>query len=322
MDKKWADKYNFDYTKVKSPKDIEPFLEEIRVNEPDVYPMRGAVAGYYTQNTYEGIASGVGLDRTNTGELKAIYAWDAKGYEDDLRLARDWYEKGYIRSDIASVMDDTNDFFGGKYVVTTTGWKPGFEAAQAGNLGGEHIAMKLADKSYITKSGLLATMHAISAYSKNPDKAIKLLALIQTNKELYNLLAHGIEGVHYTKVDDKHIKLNEESGYYLNMSWAFGNQFNAYPLEGQEENVWEETKKMNDEGERSRLLSFSFDSQNVQTQLSQLATIQQQYVNMNNGSTDWEKVIEEYKIKMKNAGVEDVLKEVQKQLDEYAKTLD
>ena len=43
---------------------------------------------------------------------------------------------------------------------------------------------------------------------------------------------------------------------------------------------------------------------------------------MNNGSTDWEKVIEEYKIKMKNAGVEDVLKEVQKQLDEYAKTLD
>lgn len=321
MDKKWADKYNFDYTKVKTPKDIEPFLEEIRVNEPEEYPIRGAVSNYYIQDTYEGITGGVGLDRTNTGELKAIYEWDAKGFEDDLALARDWYEKGYIRSDIASVMDDTNDFYGGKYVVTTTGWKPGFEAAQAGNLGGEHVAMKLADKSYIRKADLLSTMYAISAYSKNPEKAIKLLALIQTNKELYNLLAHGIEGVHYTKVDDNHIKLNEESGYYLNMSWAFGNQFNAYLLEGQDDNVWEETKKMNDEGERSRLLSFSLDSANIQTQLSQIATIQQQYTNLRNGSADWKTVLEEYKSKMKNAGVEDVLNEVQRQLDEYAKTL-
>ena len=321
MDKKWADKYNFDYTKVKTPKDIEPFLEEIRVNEPEEYPVRGAVNNYYVQDTYEGITGGVGLDRTNTGELKAIYEWDAKGFEDDLALARDWYEKGYIRSDIASVMDDTNDFYGGKYVVTTTGWKPGFEAAQAGNLGGEHVAMKLADKSYIRKADLLSTMYAISAYSKNPEKAIKLLALIQTNKELYNLLAHGIEDVHYTKVDDNHIKLNEESGYYLNMSWAFGNQFNAYLLEGQDDNVWEETKKMNDEGERSRLLSFSLDSANIQTQLSQIATIQQQYTNLRNGSADWKTVLEEYKSKMKNAGVEDVLNEVQRQLDEYAKTL-
>lgn len=321
MDKKWADKYNLDYESIKTPKDIEPFLQTIKENEPNNYPIRSAT-GYYTMNTYEEIISGVGLDRTNTNELKAVYEWDAKGYEEKMDEARDWFEKGYLRSDIASVMDDTNDFYGGKYVVTTTGWKPGFEALQSGNLGGEHIAIKLSDKAYVQRSNLLSTMYAISAYSKHPDKAIKLISLINTNKELYNLLAHGIENVHYKWVDDKHIKLDAESGYYLNMSWAFGNQFNAYLVEGQDENIWEETKKMNEESERSSLISFELDTTNIQTQLSQIATVKQQYTNMFNGSANWKEVFDEYKSKMVKAGIEDVLNEVQRQLDEYAKTLE
>ena len=142
---------------------------------------------------------------------------------------------------------------------------------------------------------------------------------MNTNVEAYNLLCYGIEGKHYTKVDDNHIRLDKNSGYYFNAAWKFGNQFNAYLLEGQDDNVWEETKKLNDEAEKSKIIGFVFDTSNVQTELSQMATVVGEYANYDNGSVNWRDTFDEYKTRMMNAGAENVLKEVQRQLDEYAK---
>ena len=187
-------------------------------------------------------------------------------------------------------------------------------------LGGEHIAIKLQDKAYVTGASLTSTMWAISAYSKYPEKSIKLISLLNTNKDLYNLLCYGIEGKHYNWIDDNHIKLVDNGGYYLNTSWAFGNQFNSYLLEGQDDNIWEETEKVNDEAEKSRILSFVFDNSKIQTELSQISTVTQEFKNMNNGSVDWRECFDEYKSRLKAAGIENVKNEIQRQLDEYAKT--
>ena len=317
LDRKWAEKYNLDVDSVKTIDDIEPFLQKIKDNEPDYFPTR-PYYNYWEKN-YEGITSCVGLDEREKGKLKAIYEWDAEGYEEGLEKLRQWYLKGYFREDVASVVDDNNDFLAGKYVVTGTGWKPGFEATQNALLGGDNIVIKLDERSYAQGSSMIGTMLAVSASSKHPDKAIKLISMLNTNKELYNLLSYGIEGKHYNWVDDNHIKLVEDGGYYVNASWAFGNQFNAYLLEGQEDDIWEETKKLNDNVEVSRIISFVFDNSKVQTELSQIATVTQEYKNFANGSIDWKENIDQYKAKMKAAGIENVLNEVQRQLDEYAK---
>ena len=318
MDKKWVDKYKLDVNSIKSVKDLEPFLQTIKDNEPDYYPARPY--GNFLMEKYESIAGGVGLDLRDTEKLTAIYDYEAEGYEAGMDLNREWFEKGYYREDVASVVDDTNDFLAGKYVVTGTGWKPGFESTQSALLGGEHIAIKFSDRAYVTGAGLTSTMYAISAYSKHPEKSIKLISLINSNKDLYNLLCYGIEGKHYNRVDDNHIKLVDNGGYYLNASWEFGNQFNAYLLEGQDDNIWEETEKLNNNAEKSRILDFIFDSSNIQTELSQISTVTQEFKNMNNGSINWRECFEEYKSRLKAAGIENVKKEVQRQLDEYVKT--
>ena len=318
MNKKWADKYHLDVNSIKTMKDIEPFLQTIKDNEPDVHPTRPY--GNPGLKNYEAIAGGVGLDLRDTDNLTAVYEYEADGYEEGMDMNRDWFNKGYYREDVASVVDDNNDFLAGKYVVTGTGWKPGFESTQSAMLGGEHIAIKLRENAYVTGATLTSTMWAVSAYSKYPEKSIKLISLINSNKDLYNLLCYGIEGKHYNWVDDNHIKLENNGGYYLNTSWAFGNQFNSYLLEGQEDNIWEETKKLNDEAEKSRIVAFVFDSSKVQTELSQISTVTQEFKNMNNGSVDWRECFDEYKSRLKAAGIENVKKEIQRQLDEYAKT--
>lgn len=320
MNKNWAEKYNLDVDSIKKADDIEPFLQTIKDNEPDYYPTR-PYGNYWVKN-YESIASVVGLDKSETGKLKAIYEWDAQGYTDGLEKLRQWYEKGYFRSDIGSVLDDSSDFYANKYVVTGTGWKPGFEATQSAILGGEHIAIRIGTP-LATGASLTGTMYSISAYTKYPELAIKYIELVNSDKDLYNLLCYGIEGKHYEWVDDTHIKLNEKGGYYPNSSWEFGNQFNAYLLEGQDNDTWEVTKAFNDSAEKSRLLAFVFDTSKVQTEITQISTVKSEYKNMlNNGSVDWRENFEEYKKKMLAAGAENVLNEVQRQLDEYAKTLE
>ena len=320
LDRKWVDKYNLDVDSIKKIGDIEPFLKQIHDNEKDVYPYRVDGVGMWMIGNYVNITSAIGLDDSEKGELKAIYNWDAKGYEEGLYTLRDWFLKGYIRRDIASVMDDTSDFYAGKYVVTNTTYKPGFEASQNNMLGGDNIAI-LMGPGVVVNGACSGSMLAISATSKHPDEAIKLINLLDTDKEFYNLLAHGIEGKHYNWVDDNHIKLVENGGYYFNMSWAFGNQFNAYLLEGQDDNVWEETREINDTAERSRLIGFGFDTTNIQTEITQCSTVQSEYKNIFNGSVDLSTgIFDEYKSKMIAAGADNILKEVQRQLDEFAKS--
>lgn len=318
MNKKWADKYNLDVDSIKTVDDIEPFLQQIKDNEPDVWPMR-PYGNWWVKN-YSPIISCVGLDNRNQNELKAIFDWEAEGYEHGLEKLREYFLKGYFRSDVASVMDDTNDFKANKYVVTGTGWKPGFEANQSAQLGGEHIAIILGD-TLVTRTGLTGTMYAISANSENPDKAIQFINLMNTDKDLYNLFCYGIEGMHYDWVDSEHIKVNDNGGYHPNASWKFGDQFNAYILEGQDPNIWEESRKINEQAKPDRTLQFRFDTTDVQTEISQLETIISEYKNMlTNGAVDWKEHFEEYKTKMKRAGADNLLNEVQRQLDEFAKS--
>lgn len=57
------------------------------------------------------------------------------------------------------------------------------------------------------------------------------------------MLCFGIEGEHYTKVADNRIETVENSKYFPNTAWMFGNVFHSYYVQGQEDGVWEATEK-------------------------------------------------------------------------------
>jgi putative aldouronate transport system substrate-binding protein len=69
--------------------------------------------------------------------------------------------------------------------------------------------------------------------------------------------------------------------------------------------------------------SFVFDQSSIETQVANVLNVQQQYWwPMELGFTDYNTAYDEYCKKMEAAGLQDIVDEAQRQLDEYVKTLE
>ena len=137
---------------------------------------------------------------------------------------------------------------------------------------------------------------------------------------VYNLLCYGIEGKHYNKVGENRIETIKDSGYAPNKSWEFGNNFNAYLMEGQEDDIWEQTKEVNETATVSKLLGFALDTEPIKSELEACnAAVEEYMYNLTAGAVDIDTKLPEFQKKLKNAGVDRMIAEVQKQVDEWKK---
>lgn len=316
VQKDLANKYNLNPKLIKKIQDFEPFLEEIKKNEPNLFPLRGYSPDIYY---YEYIQPTKVVIKKDEQDYKAYNWFDTKEFKDYIKQKRDWFNKGYIRQDIATVTNDSADIKGGKYAVASSSFKPGGLDEIEARFGREYIEI-LMDEPYVPVGASIGSLNAINKNSNNPEKAIKLLELMNTDKEVYNLICFGIEGVHYDKISDNQIKVKKDSKYYPNMSWAYGNQFNAYLTETQQPGVWEETIKMNEQAKKSILAGFVFNTEPVKNELSQMATVEKEYSLLQTGSVDIEPMYSEFLAKYKKVGADKVLLEVQRQIDEWVKS--
>lgn len=317
IQKRLADKYNLDVSKIKTIEDMEPFFEQIKQNEPDIYPYRTVWDnGPWTRPLYEQIyASSNIYIKKDSSSTELLVGFETPEFQRAIAKLREWYEKGYIRSDVASAANDTAGWNAGKYAADITTWKPGQEALDKAQ-GYEYVYAPL-HEPYMLRDGASAAMTGVGANSKNPEKAVELIALMNSDKDLYNLICYGIQGTHYNLTEDNKIAVVENSGYKPGRDWVFGNQFNAYVSEGADADVWEKTDEMNNNSIKSPLIGFTPDVSAIRMELSQLASVADEFAYMFTGAYAVEDYWEEYVSKMEMAGVRKVRDELQKQVDEF-----
>lgn len=317
-----AEEYGLKADEIKSLNDIEPFLAWVKEKHPEISPFRvtastggvegeGLASDQFSGSTY---ATDNG-DGTVTVSTPADSTHSTAKYE----LMRKWFEKGYIRADIASVTDDNPEFLAGKYATWCGVYKPGADAEHnANNPSIRCIAIQISD-AYMPYNAGSTTMTAINARTKHPDEAFKVIELVNSDKELYNLLAFGIEGKHYNLDETGRAVLVENSGYNPQGAWKFGNVFNSLLVPGQSDDVWEETIAFNEAARKSPLMGFSFDPTDVRTEIAQIATVNGKYTQGIKGFeplSAWHpKFVEE----LKAAGVEKVADELERQINEWIK---
>ncbi|SFJ35249.1 putative aldouronate transport system substrate-binding protein [Paenibacillus sp. UNC496MF] len=313
--KRFVDKYKFDIGSVKTEADLAPFLETLKKNEPDVVPFafqagnNGPIDGnlldygpvtYYKNDPYKSV------DKRETPEYKAY-----------LDLMHDWYRKGYIYPDLATVKDFNQLMAKGNIaVMTDVTFKPGGEAGYPAKNGGNEVVRKAITDPLFT--GVTTSMNAISKASKNPERALMLLELVNNDKKLYDLLCYGIEGKHYTVANGVYAPV-ENSAYAPNVDWVFGNQFNGLLRPGQPADVFEQTKRLNEQAAIHPINGFKFDDSSLKTEVAAVAAVQAEYaVPLETGTADPNEVLPKYLDALKKAGSDKIQAEMNKQLAAWA----
>ena len=317
----FVNKYHFDYKSVKQLSDIEPYLEMVHKDYPELN---------YTGDLWNEFASSYGFEEfIGDGIPGAIYfgksgtpvvvnQYESDEWLDYINMRRKWQKLGYTQPNLISLQELRDSSGKARRRVSwnsMTTYKPG-GAAEVSNILELDILEQRLSTPLLTTNGVAATLNAISATSKNPERAMMLLELINTDKELYNLLSFGIKDKHYTMLGDNKIKLGPEDKKYLGLNWSVGNVYNSFVMEGQPDDVWEQTEALNDSAEISPLLGFSPEHENVKVQISNCQSVISEFKStLEQGIGDPAEVQAKFIEKLKLAGVDKVIDEMQNQIN-------
>ena len=322
MPRRIAEEYGIDMTYISDLRQLEPYLELIRDNEPQLFPIHNPYQEY-TERITPSFAvirkAAIGSDDAFTVHPQH----DTREHQAMLELRRDWMEAGFFRPDIATVENTNADRNNLRYAMWMDQVGPDFKVNAERRYGEEIIGIPVLPP-YIESAAGIETMNAISRTSRNPEMALRFLEVMQTDKELYNMLSYGIEGEHYEFIEENTIRLVEDSGYQPNRTWMFGNTFNRYLTEGEDPEVLEQIREVNATALRSPLRGFNFDAAPVRTQIQQVQAVVKEFggISWVESDSEYDSLFDEYRTKLKQAGQDEIVEEVQRQVDAWLEGVD
>lgn len=295
-------------------------LAKVKAKRPDLTTINptsfNTVA---TENIYETLVGGIALRRDGISDKLVILA-DTPEYQYGIDTLNKWYNAGYIRNDIASKgaamasIDEER-----LHAVTWNTWKPGQDVYFKAQRENTEPVYSFISQPYVKSTAPLSTMISVGATTNYPEECVKLIYMLNSNKDMFNALNFGIEGENYNVNADGTVTEIPDSGWNLGKNaWKMGNQFNSFVMEGQPLDVWEQTKKMNDDAPKSPAIGFVPDTTKITTELANITNVEAEYnARINFGTTPRSEYWEEYRSKLETAGIQKVLDELQKQYDEF-----
>lgn len=322
INKKMADKNGIDISTIKTFEDIEPALQIIKEKESGVEAFQTLVGeSPYRVLDFEklvgddvpGAVYGDGRDTTvindfDTPEAKALFTTLNK-----------WYKAGYIRKDADTITDMSANRKAGKVFSAIAQLKPGKDAEQSLSDNTEWKQVDLTPVRSTTRD-MNGAMNAISTTSENPERALMFLELMNNDVELVNLIDFGIAGTHYTKINDTTIEQTQagKDNYNMGTSWLMGNQFNTYLFASEDPKKWDNFRAYNDSAVASKLAGFSVNAEKIKTEVAALTAIKKQYMpGLETGKSDPATALPKFTEKLKGAGLDAALKEMQSQVDAF-----
>ncbi len=327
--RQFSDKYKLDLTKATKLNDLEPYWEAVKKGEPaDVKAIGcddgggGGIWDIY----YKGETVGYGLIDMESKDPQVVHQWDYAGWVEAMKMVRRWNVAGYWGKEPWPKADAEAKDKAGKQATALHNMKPGWDSEMKSITGFEWTS-KILSKNFLNTGGIIATMIGVNKGSSSPEACVKYFELINTDKPLYNTLCYGIEGKHWLWKDKAKQVIGlpdgitaDNSPYNPNGDWEYGNQFNAYYSDPSKVGAWEATAKLNNEAAISPVMGFVFDQEPVKTELALVAAVTKEYALMGIGFIDFDAKLPEYQKRIKDAGGDKILAEMNKQLGEWKKT--
>ena len=184
---------------------------------------------------------------------------------------------------------------------------------------GIDVRMVPATAAYMDCTSGQGAMMAISATSKNPDKALQFLNLLNTDPVVMTYVNYGVEGFTYNKNDDGTITfIDDARATYSPWTNGVGNVRILPPTSDQGADFWQRFSAYYDAAETLPYGGFIFDSSVCETEAAALANVWAEYAfNLMSGAVNPDDVLPEFLSKLEAAGINTFVDAANEQMNAY-----
>ncbi|NLK74178.1 MAG: extracellular solute-binding protein [Clostridiales bacterium] len=243
-----------------------------------------------------------------------------------------WADAGYWRTDVLNYSGETREEF---YIGHTgadqhhtqtwyTSVRPKMDETQPGSDVGFFYFGE--ETQNLVALSITHGAMAVASSSKNPERALMVYDLLRNDEECYRLFNYGIEGEQYIIKEDGTMDRPEgfdsdRDSIQTNFWWGRNDDLellnSTWYNEGRAK-MFEEYSKFAIPYPYGQIV---FNTNNVKAQMSNLSDVYNNYMpRIAFGKVDdAEAFVAEFRDALKAAGIEDVIKELQKQMDEFYK---
>lgn len=331
--KDYAATAGVDMSKITNMKELEAVFPIIKKAIPTVkFPWMSTISASDYVGTFIMNMDMIG-DYDSVGKLlpdgstKVVNQFELPEYKEWLLLLRDWTLKGYQNPNALS--DKTDYFTPGLWFAHNASLSPYVDERVSTPTNPQGM-VSFTVKKYISSITAQATNECISITSKNPERALMLMELANTDEFVNNTFSYGVEGKHYVKLGiEKGIQVidfpagltAETSGFKQAAPGTSIVLKKSYVWKGQNLDYLPALEKFCLSAEKSAILGFNLDMEPIKTELAAFANVLAKYLpQLNGGLVDVETELPKLLAAIKEAGGDRIIAEKQKQIDEWLAT--
>lgn len=314
-DKDIADKYGIDVNTTTDFESLYPALKKIKEGEGKApyFMSRSGISALIDMN-FDDLSSSSRVLGVRYDDKTATVVDPLEDEEilKTLDIVHKMYKEGIINGD-APTADDQPGYH---MFFTAQGWSSAAKTTWGPNNGIANCVAVQFGETVVANKTVQGSINGISAASKHPEEALKLLQLINTDTKLRDLFYFGVEGEDWKYTDDN--KVERLTTDWTMAGYTQGSYFTVSQQSTEEFNQWDEVKKLNENATPSELLGFSLDTTNIQSELTNCNVVYEKYCpEFFTGAKEPRALLETIKKELKTAGWEKVREEAQKQVDAF-----
>jgi len=254
----------------------------------------------------------------NDTERRVVSTLEQPAVLEGYRFMHRWFETGIINPD-ANMVDNVPRY---RPFFSAQAW-PAVAASYATSSGIEkYIPSKYFGPLFSTNS-IQGSINCISVNSKHKAEALKLLELVNTDPVLRDMMTYGIEGDHFeyvTMPDDNRKAVRRLRTDWPLINYQIGNYFILTPENTVPPGYWDEVRQLNETAFTSYILGFTMDLTPVENEVINCRnTWDRFYTDLKTGASDPDRVLPVVIAELKRKGLDKIIAEAQRQVDEFAR---
>ncbi|MDC7293722.1 DUF3502 domain-containing protein [Butyrivibrio sp. DSM 10294] len=335
---------------VKSWEDLTTYFKYVKETYPDVIPWDsdGTQYGQMVSGWIVSHSNYVPIDGINSGamwggkkdDLYTVYSpfmTDTDSLVEYAKMMKEWDEIGVWKTDVLNntASDNREDYKIGRVAAEqhhTQTWtdlcshKDGYTIYDDPNAETGFFYFGEETGNIVALSITHGAM-AVSAASKNPERALMVYDLLRNDPECYRLINYGVEGVSY-EIDENGMRKNPEGydgntdGITTNFWWGRNDD-----LELKDSTLnWDAINKLYAEYDKIKIDypygQFVPNVDDIQSKIENINDIHTTYmkqISFGKYQGSAEDIVAEYQAALEKAGIADVTAELQRQFDELYK---